>query len=193
MAPPTLRLIRALRDTARRLATEATAYRWSHFGQCNCGQLAQTLTGLPARELYSAANEQPGDWAEQALMHASAAQRATEAVVSAADYGDRPALDEGAWQPEDRGACPVAEMPMSAIFATLINAGLSGDDIAHLERLSDPRIRKQLGTNTIDFPYGDRLNVVRYLDAWADLLQTELEAERLGAALDEPRLYAAAE
>ena len=65
MARPTVELIRALRDTAHRLEHGA-AYKWSHFGQCNCGNLAQTITQLSPREVYEAAFRRAGDWGEQA-------------------------------------------------------------------------------------------------------------------------------
>jgi hypothetical protein len=68
MARPTLELVSALRTTAARLsdATRAT-YKWSHFGQCNCGNLAQTVTRLTPKEVYEAAFARAGDWGEQAL------------------------------------------------------------------------------------------------------------------------------
>jgi hypothetical protein len=65
MARPNVELICALRDTAHRLEHGAT-YKWSHFGQCNCGNLAQTITQLSPREVYEAAFRRSGDWGEQA-------------------------------------------------------------------------------------------------------------------------------
>jgi hypothetical protein len=66
MARPTLELVSALRTTAARLSGGAT-YKWSHFGQCNCGNLAQTVTRLTPKQVYEAAFERAGDWGEQAL------------------------------------------------------------------------------------------------------------------------------
>lgn len=65
MAHPTLELVRALRTTAERLHGGAR-YKWSHFGQCNCGNLAQTVTELSPEEVYRAAFARAGDWGEQA-------------------------------------------------------------------------------------------------------------------------------
>ena len=65
MARATVPLIHALRSTAARLERGAD-YRWSHFGQCNCGNLAQTITKLTPREVYEAAFVRAGDWGEQA-------------------------------------------------------------------------------------------------------------------------------
>jgi hypothetical protein len=68
MARPTLELVAALRTTAARLETDVS-YRWSHYGECNCGHLAQTITKLSPREIYDAAFQRPGDWGEQAAEH----------------------------------------------------------------------------------------------------------------------------
>ena len=53
-----LPLIQALRDTARRLATEAP-YQWGHMGSCNCGHLAQTVTRLTKAEIHTQALQPP--------------------------------------------------------------------------------------------------------------------------------------
>ena len=59
-----LPLIQALRDTARRLATEAP-YQWGHMGSCNCGHLAQTITSLTKAEIHARALQRYGDWERQ--------------------------------------------------------------------------------------------------------------------------------
>ncbi len=66
MARPTIPLISALRTTAARLDGGAS-YKWSHFAQCNCGNLAQTITSLSPTEIYEAAFQRSGDWGEQAM------------------------------------------------------------------------------------------------------------------------------
>lgn len=178
MARASLRLIRALRETAARLEREETVYRWSQLAHCNCGHLTQTITGLSPGAIHEAAARHRGDWAEQARTVAGGA-----GGPSAPDYGSRPALDEGAWEPEDLGICPVAELGMSQIFAELSAWGLDAADVGALERLDDPEVRRRLGTHTVDYLHSDRRNVVAYLKAWAALLEERL-AER--AARGEP-------
>jgi hypothetical protein len=169
MAQASLRLVEALRATAARLEREDTVYRWSQLAHCNCGHLTQTITGLSPRAIHEAAVKQRGDWAEQA--------RTAAGVPHAPDYGSRPALDEGAWEPEDLGICPVAELGMTQIFAELSAWGLDAVDVGALERLDDPAVRRRLGTHTVHFLHSDRRNVVAYLKAWASLLEEQL-AER---------------
>jgi len=169
-------LIQALRETAARLERESTVYRWSQLAHCNCGHLAQTITGLSPGAIHEAALRHRGDWAEQARTLAPAAG-GPGLDAFALEYGDRPALDEGAWEPEDLLACPVAERSMSAIFAELLAVGLEPADIGALERLDDPAVRRRLGTSTSHYLHSDRNNVVAYLRAWAAILEETLEQE----------------
>ncbi len=195
MARASRPLIQAIRATASRLERADTRYRWSHFAHCNCGQLAQTLTGWSPETLYQAAAAERGDWAEQAQAARAAWPDSPAAgpdspaawpdspaadpdsPAAGPDYGDRPALDEGAWQPEDLGACTVSHRRMSELFDILAQWGLSPQDIASLERLEDPIVRRRLGTNTVDFHHSDRKNVVAYLRAWAEVLEAQLSRD----------------
>jgi len=128
-------LVHALRVTARRLESEATPYRWTHQGQCNCGHLAQTLTELSPRSIHAAGLERPGDWSEHVR-----------------DY------------------CPTSGLAIDHILALMFDAGLSSDDLAHLERLSDGRNLAALPASDRLLDYRDRHDVVRYLRLWADRL-----------------------
>ena len=58
-------LISALRQTAQRLVSDVS-YQWGHMGMCNCGHLAQSITGLASAEIHSSALIREGDWEQQA-------------------------------------------------------------------------------------------------------------------------------
>jgi hypothetical protein len=115
-----------------------------------------------------------GDWGSQARQ--SALRPFPEL-----DFRDRPAVDEGAWEPQDVGACQVTGAPLDEVLKRMYSLGLSPDDVEHLERLSDPQVRRRLGNNTGYFPHHQRDNVIAYLRAWADLLEERLEAELASA------------
>ncbi|MCB0841025.1 MAG: hypothetical protein KDD99_30360 [Bacteroidetes bacterium] len=67
MAKANLQLIQALRKTAENL-DQGSNYQWGHMGACNCGNLAQELTGLSKAEIHTyALQSRHGDWAEQAM------------------------------------------------------------------------------------------------------------------------------
>ena len=65
MARPSEKLIDALRETANRLETDV-AYSWGNLGNCNCGHLTQTLTGLSGDFIHEKALEAGADWGELA-------------------------------------------------------------------------------------------------------------------------------
>lgn len=116
-----------------------------------------------------------GDWAGQA-------RNLVARPFPDFDFGDRPALDEGAWEPEDVGACPVTGTPLDQVLEQMYALGLTAADVGHLERLTDREVRRRLGTHKEDFPHHRRENVVAYLEAWADLLEEQLEPD---AAVEE--------
>lgn len=175
MAKPTLRLINALRETAHRLDNPRAAYKWSSFAHCNCGHLVQTVTGMDASDIQRRAMQGDGDWGRKARIHSQLPMRTPQPPQP--DYGDRPPLDEGAWEPENVGACPVTGTPLDMVFDELESIGLVISDFQHLERLSDPTVRRRLGTNAVEYPHHVRENVVDYLRAWADLLEERLPVE----------------
>ncbi|MBM4356696.1 MAG: hypothetical protein FJ096_01165 [Deltaproteobacteria bacterium] len=62
----TLDRVTALRRTAARLR-QGASYQWGHFGACNCGHLAQTLTNLSREAIHRAAIERARDWGDAAV------------------------------------------------------------------------------------------------------------------------------
>jgi hypothetical protein len=67
-APVPHRLAEALRRTAARLRGGAP-YQWGHFGACNCGHLAQTLTRRSMADIHRAAVARARDWGHAAVEH----------------------------------------------------------------------------------------------------------------------------
>jgi hypothetical protein len=65
MAQPNLILIRALRETAKRLRNGAH-YAWGNHGACNCGNLTQVVTKLSKEEILQYAHTGIGEWTELA-------------------------------------------------------------------------------------------------------------------------------
>ncbi|MDP0497873.1 MAG: hypothetical protein Q7Q73_16850 [Verrucomicrobiota bacterium JB024] len=66
MARARPQLIQALRETARQI-DEGSDYHWAHAGKCNCGHLAQVITGLTAKEIFQQAQQHElTEWSEYA-------------------------------------------------------------------------------------------------------------------------------
>lgn len=144
MTVPSRALIEALRTTADRIHGGAR-YQWTHMGACNCGHLAQTVTELSAAEIHAMALRKQGDWRDQVL--------------------------EDEATPE---YCPTSGLPMDALIERLLDLGLTRRDLAHLERLSDPAVLRELpvGGRTLD--YRRRTHVVAYMHAFATKLERQL-------------------
>lgn len=78
----------------------------------------------------------------------------------------------GDWNEQLIDYCPTSGYPIDLIVTKMLEFGLSLDDLAHLERLSDPQIlgqmsqekRNSLNKNT-------RADVILYLSSWANLLR----------------------
>ena len=64
MAKANLLLIEAFRTTAKNLRN-GKPYEWGHMGNCNCGNLAQTLLNIDKKTIHEYALVGVGDWSEQ--------------------------------------------------------------------------------------------------------------------------------
>ena len=67
-------------------------------------------------------------------------------------FGDRPALDEGAWEPENVGACQVTGAPLDEVLDQMYALGLTAEDVGHLERLEQPGRAPADGQQHRSFP-----------------------------------------
>ena len=132
MARANPELISALRRTAQRLATDVS-YQWGHMGMCNCGHLAQAITGLPGAEIHASALIREGDWEQQAN-----------------DY------------------CPTSGNIIDVVLAAMFDLGLTRADVRNLEKLADLEVLRRAGRH---LRFNNRDDVVRYMNAWADLLE----------------------
>src|SRR5262245_1129588 len=63
MAKPSIELIGALRETARRLR-DGAHYSWGHHGECKCGKLLQVITSMTEGEILRYAQMGTGEWTE---------------------------------------------------------------------------------------------------------------------------------
>ncbi len=64
MARASNEVISILRRTAGQIR-QSPDYQWGHMGACNCGFLAQQVTGLSKAEIHRGAMQGSGDWNEQ--------------------------------------------------------------------------------------------------------------------------------
>jgi hypothetical protein len=83
----------------------------------------------------------------------------------------------GDWGEQAYDYCPDSGYPIDHIIGKLIDAGLTRRDIDALERLNDKRVIKRFPVEKRKFDRRCRADTVRYLRAWAELLEEELEAQ----------------
>jgi hypothetical protein len=87
----------------------------------------------------------------------------------------------GDWGEQAREFCPRSGYPIDFVLARLFELGLTPEDVRHLERLSDDHVLRELGL--AELRYTRRDDVVRYMLAWATLLERQLPQDREDLAL----------
>ncbi len=87
MAKPSLKLIKAIRNTAQRLAGNIS-YQWGHMGSCNCGHLAQEITRVSKADIHSFAMHSEGSWTDQSRRYCPTSGLPMDLLISSMlDYG----------------------------------------------------------------------------------------------------------
>lgn len=83
----------------------------------------------------------------------------------------------GDWSEQTSEFCPTSNMPMDLVISEMLKVGLTRTDLKHLEKLSDKQVLKRLPATDRYLTHNKRDDVVKYLRAWADLLEEALLEE----------------
>lgn len=136
-----------LREAARRIESGEAYYNFAAMESCNCGVLAQVVTGHTRERL-------------SALLHSDPAGEDTDGNWW-----------WGTWEDvaDEAGECPLTGMPMGSVLRALGDAGLTAAELGELEFLTDPAVRS-LARLREDDSFGAPGNAARYMRAWADLI-----------------------
>lgn len=91
----------------------------------------------------------------------------------------------GDWNEQLIDYCPTSGYPMDLMISKMIDAGLSIDDLAHLERLSDQTILRKISKERRDkMNQNSREDVILYMQTWANLLREKwVENQEISDAL----------
>jgi hypothetical protein len=84
------------------------------------------------------------------------------------------AAGRGDWNEQLNDYCPTSGLPMDQLIADMLSAGLSADDLKHLERLSDRQVLVRLPEGKRYLRHNFRDDVVLYLVTWASLLEEQM-------------------
>lgn len=77
----------------------------------------------------------------------------------------------GDWSEQVIDYCPTSGYPMDMIIGTMIEFGFTASDLRQLENLSNPDILSLLGVSALR--RNVRSDAVRYMLAWAELLENQ--------------------
>lgn len=80
----------------------------------------------------------------------------------------------GDWNEQLIDYCPTSGLPIDHIIDEMLAFGFTREDLAHLERLSDPQVLKFLPADKRYLKHNFRNDVITYLKAWIKLLENEL-------------------
>jgi hypothetical protein len=80
----------------------------------------------------------------------------------------------GDWSEQLRDYCPTSGLPMDEMISMLLEFGFDRDDLAHLERLSDPSVLSMMPAAAVPLCFNQQAHAVRYMRVWADLLEDQL-------------------
>lgn len=101
------------------------------------------------------------------------AQTITE--LSPAEIHRRAMERHGDWSQQSVDHCPASGLAIDHVIDEMIALGLSNSDIRHLEHLDDPRVLRRVPAKWLRRQ--DKDHAVQYMEAFAELLEDELEAQ----------------
>ncbi len=80
----------------------------------------------------------------------------------------------GDWNEQLNDYCPASGYAMDDLITSLVDFGFDIDDLKHLERLSDQKVLRMIPQDAQPLKHNVKTDVVRYLNAWANALETTL-------------------
>lgn len=110
----------------------------------------------------------------------------TLTALSPAELRARALEKAGDWAEQAVEYCPASGLVIDYVLGTMLDVGLSPDDIGALERLGDPAVLRRFPPQERQLDFRRRDDVVRYLRAWAALLEAQLDEPGPGAAVAAP-------
>ena len=80
----------------------------------------------------------------------------------------------GDWNEQVADYCDTSQLPFDVIINQMLQAGLSLEDLKHLEKLDDRAVLHRLPFERRHLNYNHRPDVITYLTEWANLLEEQL-------------------
>jgi hypothetical protein len=80
----------------------------------------------------------------------------------------------GDWNEQLNDYCPTSGLPMDDLISEILAFGFDSDDLKHLEKLSSPDVLLSFPINERNLRHNVKMDVVKYLKAWATQLEFRL-------------------
>ncbi len=80
----------------------------------------------------------------------------------------------GDWNEQVADYCDTSQLPFDVIINQMLGAGLSLEDLKHLEKLDDREVLRRFPIEVRFLKHNRRDDVVAYLNEWANLLEEKL-------------------
>ena len=136
------KLISSLKRALHALEKDLIHYRWEEQSSCNAGVVAQCVLNIDQEELE---------------IKRSKVFRKLEEIMR-----DRKETLANTWQNAVKFTCPVTGKNVPEIFRDLEAAGLSAEDIVHLEYLNNPAILEESSIEKENYSYQKIVDVVEH-------------------------------
>ncbi len=93
---------------------------------------------------------------------------------SAAEIHRMAMSGHGDWNDQLIDYCPVSNYPMDRLIFDLLQQGLTLQDLAHLEKLSDPKILLETRKVKPELAFNNPEDVSLYMNTWGLILEREI-------------------
>lgn len=99
----------------------------------------------------------------------------TVTSLSPAQIHEMALLKSGDWRDQSIEHCTSTGYTIDHIIETILSFGLTRQDLAHIERLSDSRVLNRMDMERrIQLDYRNREDVIHYMRTWAHLIEETL-------------------
>jgi hypothetical protein len=118
-------------------------------------------------------NNAPYEWGHMGACNCgNLAQEITQ--LSKAEIHQYAMQKSGDWNDQLMEYCPTSGYPMDLMISKLIEAGLTVDELKHLERLSDPKVLSHIPLpKKHQLQKNKKEDVILYLETWTLILENE--------------------
>lgn len=125
------------------------------------------------RTISKLKNNAPYQWGHMGACNCgNLAQELTQ--LSKAEIHQFAMQKSGDWNDQLIDYCPTSGYPMDLMISKMVEAGLTIDELKHLETLSHPTILQHIPFERREkMKKNNKEDVILYMEAWADILEDE--------------------